>query len=88
MSKTATVRARLEPSLKEQAEEVLGELGLNAATAITMCYEQIVRRHAIPFEVSLPTQTTLAAMRDAVMGRGLTHAASPAALLVALDADA
>ncbi len=87
MSKTATVRARLEPALKEQAEEVLGELGLNATTAITMYYEQIVRRHAIPFDVSLPTQTTLAAMQDAETRRGLTHATSPAALLAALDSD-
>ncbi len=87
MSKTATVRARLEPTLKEQAEEVLGELGLNATTAITLYYEQIVRRHAIPFDVSLPTQTTLAAMRDAETGRGLTRATSASALLAALDAD-
>jgi len=87
MSKTTTVRARLEPRLKERAEEVLEELGLNATTAITMYYEQIVRRRAIPFEVSLPTKTTLAAMHDAETDRGLTHATSAAALLAALDSD-
>ena len=87
MPKTATVRARLEPTLKEQAEGVLGELGLNATTAITMYYEQIVRRHAIPFDVSLPTQMTLDAMQDAETRRGLTRARDVAELLTALDSD-
>lgn len=87
MSKTATVRARLEPALKEQAEGVLGELGLNATTAITMYYEQIVRRHAIPFDVSLPTQATLDAMQDAETRRGLTRVRDTASLFAALDSD-
>lgn len=87
MSKTATVRARVEPGLKEKAEGVLGELGLNATTAITLYYEQIVRRHAIPFEISLPNASTLSAMRDAETGSGVTRAESAAALLAALDAD-
>lgn len=87
MSKSATVRARVEPMLKEQAESVLGELGLNATTAITLYYEQIVRRHAIPFEISLPNATTLSAMRDAETGNGLTRAQDAAALLAALDSD-
>ena len=52
---------------------MLGELGLNATTAITMYYEQIVRRHAIPFDVSLPTKTTLDAMHDAETRRGLAQ---------------
>lgn len=87
MSKTATVRARVEPALKEKAEKVLGELGLNATIAITLYYEQIVRRHAIPFEISLPNVATLSAMRDAEAGVGLTRAKDAVALLAALDSD-
>ncbi len=87
MSKTATVRARVEPALKKQAEGVLGELGLSATTAITLYYEQIVRRHAIPFDVSLPNEATLGAMRDAEMGRGVTHAPTAAAFFAELDND-
>ena len=87
MSKTATVRARLEPTLKEQAEGVLGELGLNATTAITMYYEQIVRRHAIPFDISLPTKMTRDAMHDAETRHGLTHVRNAAELFTALDRD-
>ena len=87
MSKTATVRARVEPTLKKQAEGVLGELGLNPTSAITMYYEQIVRRHAIPFDVSLPTKLTRDAIQDAETRRGLTRARNAAELLTALDSD-
>lgn len=87
MSKTATVRARVEPALKEKAEGVLGELGLNASTAITLYYEQIVKRHAIPFEISLPNAATIRAMRDAETGIGITRAQNAAALRAALDSD-
>ena len=87
MSKTATVRARVEPALKEKAEGVLKELGLNATTAITLYYEQIVRRHAIPFDISLPNSATLEAMRAAETGQGVTRTGNAEALFAALDSD-
>lgn len=69
MAKTATVRARVEPTLKEKAEKVLGALGLNPTAAITLYYEQIVKRHAIPFTLALPNAVTRKAMREAETGR-------------------
>jgi len=85
-AKTATVRARVAPGLKAEAERVLADLGLNATAAITMLYEQIVRRHAIPFTVELPNATTRAAMRDAEAG-AITRAGSADNLFAQLDAD-
>jgi len=41
MSKTATVRARIEPELKKEAENLLGKLGLSATQAIALFYRQI-----------------------------------------------
>lgn len=87
MSKTATVRARVEPDLKAEAEEVLGKLGLNPTAAITMYYEQIVKRRAIPFEVALPNTKTRRAMRDAETGRDVTRARDTADFFRQLDAD-
>ena len=86
IAKTATVRARVAPGLKADAERVLGELGLNPTAAITMLYEQIVRRHAIPFAVALPNATTRAAMRDAEAGT-VTRGGSADTLFAQLDAD-
>ena len=74
MSKTATVRARVEPTLKAEAEEVLQGLGLNPTAAITLYYEQIALRHALPFAISLPNARTRRAMADAKSGRGVTRA--------------
>lgn len=87
MAKTATVRARVEPGLKEQAEGVLSELGLNPTAAITLYYEQIVKRHGIPFAVSLPNATTRRAMRDAEAGRDVTRASDLDDLFEQLDSD-
>jgi DNA-damage-inducible protein J len=58
MSKTATVRARLEPELKDQAERVFRRLGLNATQAITLFYRQVELRDGLPFEVVIPTGLT------------------------------
>jgi DNA-damage-inducible protein J len=69
MAKSATVRARVEPRLKEEAESVLQALGLNPTAAITLYYEQIVRRGGIPFDLALPNATTRKAMRQAERGR-------------------
>lgn len=86
MAKTATVRARVEPDLKDEAEGVLQELGLNPTAAITLYYEQIVKRHGLPFDVALPNATTLRAMRAAEAGR-VTRAKSTSDFFAKLDGD-
>ena len=58
MSKTATVRARLEPKLKDHAESVFHRLGLNSTQAITIFYRQVELRGGLPFDVAIPTPTT------------------------------
>jgi DNA-damage-inducible protein J len=72
MAKTETIRARVEPELKREAEGVLKALGLNASEAITLFYRQVALRRGLPFEISLPNELTRAAMRDALEGRDLT----------------
>ena len=58
MSKTTTVRARIEPRLKKEAEHVLGDLGLSATQAITLFYRQVTLRKGLPFDVVIPNATT------------------------------
>src|SRR5688500_2471419 len=85
MSKTATVRARVEPQLKEQAEAMLEEMGLSATTAITLFYRQILQRRALPFDVRLPNAATRRAMQSARSGRGVVAAESMDELIAKLD---
>jgi len=73
MAKSETIRARVEPELKREAEAVLKALGLNASEAITLFYRQVALRQGLPFEVKLPNETTRAAIRDALEGKDLTE---------------
>ena len=57
MARTANVFARVEPDVKEQAEQVLNQLGIPISNAIGMFLRQIVLQRGIPFEMKLPTYT-------------------------------
>jgi DNA-damage-inducible protein J len=85
MAKTAMIRARVEPKLKERAERILEDLGLSATTAINLLYAQIVQRRGLPFEVTLPNATTRKAMRAARTGRRVVRADSMDELMAKLD---
>ena len=71
MSKTAMVRARVQPDLKDHAESVFHRLGLNATQAITMFYRQVELRDGLPFDVVVPTATTKRTFEDSEAGRNL-----------------
>ncbi len=71
MNKSAMVRARLEPRLKNQAEAIFHRLGLNATQAITLFYRQVELRGGLPFDVVVPTSTTERTMRATDAGRDL-----------------
>ena len=59
MPKSSSVFSRVEPELKEQAEEVLSQLGIPMANAINIYLRQIVLRKGIPFDVRLPHNAPL-----------------------------
>lgn len=54
VARTATVRARMSPELKESVEEVFSELGLTSSQAIVLFYKQIQLHKGLPFAVRLP----------------------------------
>ena len=60
MPKDANVFARVDASLKEQAEDILSQLGIPMSVAINIFLNQVVLRHGLPFEVTLPAKTPLA----------------------------
>ncbi len=71
MSKSAVVRARMEPDLKENAESILERLGLNATQAITLFYRQVELRNGLPFELSIPNDETRQTFEATDAGRDL-----------------
>ena len=54
-TRTANVMARVEPDVKEQAEDILDRLGVPASVVINALYKQIIYRNGIPFSLVLPS---------------------------------
>jgi len=49
----AQVNIRIDDNLKEKAEIIFEELGLNMTTAFTIFIKEAVRRRGIPFQLTL-----------------------------------
>lgn len=78
-SKTANVMARVEPSVKEQAEAIMDMLGIPASVVINTLYKQIIMTRSIPFSLSIPAAPIARDEMDetafnAMMARGLNEA--------------
>jgi len=54
MQKSASVFARVEPEVKEQAEMILNQLGIPMSNAISLFLHQIIMQRGIPFDMKLP----------------------------------
>ena len=63
---TTNLNIRIEKTIKDQAEEIFNELGLNMTTAINMFLRTAIREHGIPFESKLdvPNETTAATIAE------------------------
>lgn len=64
MAKSETVKARIEPELKESGEAVLSAIGLSTTDAITMFFKQVVMQQGLPFEAKIPNAETIAALKE------------------------
>lgn len=47
------IQVAIDKELKEEAEYILSELGMNPTTAITILYKQVVARGEFPMEIKL-----------------------------------
>lgn len=66
----------MEPDLKHEAERVFTTLGLSPTQAITLFYKQTALHNGLPFELRIPNEETLAAVRQVRSGKGLTSYSS------------
>jgi len=80
MSKTKMITARVDPKLKRETEKILKELGLTTSQAITMFFNQVNLRKALPFAVAIPNTETARAIENALAGVDLYEAESVDAL--------
>lgn len=78
-TKTANVMARVEPSVKEQAEAIMEMLGIPASVVINTLYKQIIMTRSIPFSLSVPAAPVARDEMDEatfneMMARGMNEA--------------
>lgn len=66
MSGNTSLNIRVDSDLKQQAEALFADLGLNMTTAVNIFLRQSLQRHGLPFDVALkvPNAETLAAMLE------------------------
>ncbi len=84
MSKTATIRARIEPGLKSEVEGILSELGLTASETVHLLYRQIKLQRGLPFEVRIPNAITARVLTASKAGKNVKRFASKTALFADL----
>ena len=85
MNRTATVRARVDPSLKAEAEDLLHQMGLTTTEAITLFYTQIRLRQGLPFPVEIPNDLTRKTFEATDRGENLNSYQSLDQLFEKLD---
>ena len=71
MGKTSTIRARIEPDLKDKAENIFRRLGLTTTQAITLFYKQVELKMGLPFDIALPNEITHRTLDDTDEGRNI-----------------
>lgn len=54
MANTSAIYARIDAGLKENAENILAQLGISPSSAIQMFYNQIVLTRGLPLNLQLP----------------------------------
>jgi len=74
MMKDATVSARVQSDIKAEAEEILKNLGIPVSVVINSLYRQIIYKHGVPFELTVPAEpSTMDALTKAELDRKLQH---------------
>lgn len=66
MATTTNLNIRTEKAIKDAAEQIFNELGINMTTAVNMFLRQTIRSNGIPFELKLntPNAVTMAAIEE------------------------
>jgi DNA-damage-inducible protein J len=64
-NKSDIVRARIQPRVKRDAENILKRLGVSHSTFINMSYRAVVETGGIPFSLHVPNSATAKVLREA-----------------------
>ncbi len=86
MTTNSVVRARIDEQTKNEAAAVLKAMGLTVSDAFRLMLIKIATEKALPFELLVPNEETIEAIRAARRGE-LVTVGPPDKLLASLNAD-
>ncbi len=73
MNKSAMIRPRVDPVLKDEVETLFEQLGLSATEAITLFYQQVrLNRKFLPFYVRIPNAMTQRTFAETDAGENIS----------------
>jgi len=89
MADTAFVRARIDEAIKNEAAEVLAEMGLTVSDVVRMTLTRVAKERALPLELKIPNAETRASMAEsrAMMQAHNARFTNAQELFNALDAE-
>ena len=73
MIKSAMIRARMDPALKEDVERLFADLGLTTTQAITLFYQQVKLNGGLPFAVRIPNEVTRRTLAETDAGENVVQ---------------
>ena len=58
MAKTVTIQARIDPEIKNKAQNIFRKLNISMSEAITLFLTQVTLKRGIPFDIKIPNDLT------------------------------
>ena len=71
MAKTAIIQARIDPEIKNKAQNVFKKLNISMSEAISMFLTQVSLNRGIPFEIKIPNELTAETLKKSEKGEDL-----------------
>lgn len=69
MTRTANIQIRVEPEVKQQAEQVCSRLGLSLSAAVNLFLNQVIMQQGLPFDVKVPQPQDGEGYKNVLKGR-------------------
>lgn len=74
MAANAFVRARIDENIKNEAADVLEEMGLTVSDLVRITLTRVAHEKALPFELRVPNKLTEETLTKSERGEDLHHA--------------
>lgn len=85
MAKSAVIQTRIDPVIKNKAQNIFNQLNISMSEAISIFLTQVTLKRGIPFEINLPNDVTADTLIKSENGKNLHKVSSVNKLFKELD---